>query len=1084
MKFISKLVIHRLRTQKKLIINQKKKRMKLSPQVKPINFRLKPILKNIVQFVTILLLIISLPVSAKGFSLTLKSTETNLALVEKEIKGKVVDGNGNPIPGANITAKGAIVSTQTDIDGRFSLNVPEDVTQIVVSFIGMESQEVSVGKAPLTIVMKESGQKLEEVVVVAYGNQKKVNLSGAVNTVNNKILVNRPVATLTNALQGAIPGLNIVSAPADIDKTQGSLSIRGKGSLGASAPLYVLDGAIVTAADFNRINPHDVESISILKDASASAIYGSRAAYGVILVTTKMGKSGKMVVNFNTSVSDQTPIYKSSYLGSYDYAILFNEANTNAGKAIRFTAANLQTIKDQSNPDLYPDVDWRSLVYKKSTQMVEHQVNVSGGTDNTRYYISGSFNNQNSLFPGKDLKRYTFRTNIESKISDKFKIGSNISFSRSILNVKNAIPGFKVINKMIPLYVPIQSNGNWGSISGGQIDGTAALLNPLRTLEIGGRSDNNLNSFIGTVTPTYTPIKGLDIAAQVTYSFDNYYESSFANTTDPVLDFFTGLPISGTGNATNSRSETWNSNSNLLAQLTSSFEKKIGNHSARILVGSSIEDNTFRAISVTRKVYVNNSLNSIDAGSTVPTNTTASGYPAQNAFSSVFSRFNYSFMDKYLLETSYRMDKSSKFAPGATRNGKFPSFSVAWRISQENFMKKIDWISELKTRFSWGELGNSANVGNYDYNSTLKTSQALLGQGYVGTVNIAKSGNSDLRWESTEMKNLGLDLGLFNNKFTLQLDVYDRLTKGILLVDPSLPDEAGLTGSNRPSTNKAYVDNKGIELSANYNHRVRDVNFSVGGNIFKVWNKVVQMDSAGTDQIYTNSGEDATLINRIGEPVGSFYMYKANGLFKDAADVAASAFQSNATRAGDIKYVDQNGDGKITALDRVVVKGAVPTFVYGLNFSVSYKDFDLSVLGQGVYGTKSYIGQEGSQAFFNGAGAKEYQLDRWTTANPNPNASYPRVLQTPDNGQNVLGSSFWLFNTSYFRIKGITIGYSIPESILSKINVQKIKIYVSSNNPLTFGGDKRIKDIDPENGNANNIYPQLKSVAFGMNISL
>ena len=1057
--------------------------MKLLTKDKPINLRLNAVAKKIVQLTTVSLLIMALPVTAAGISKTATSSETSLFLANKEIKGKVVDVNGSPLPGANIAVKGTNLSTQTDIDGRFVLSIPEDATRIVVSYIGMESQEVVVGKAPITIVLKESGQNLEEVVVVAYGKQKKVNLSGAVNTVNNKTLVNRPVTSLTNALQGTVPGLNIVSAPADIDKTQGTLSIRGKGSLGASAPLYVVDGVIITAAEFNRINPQDVESISVLKDASACAIYGSRAAYGVILVTTKMGKSGKMVVNYNTFVSTQSRIYKPSYVGSYDYATLFNEANTNAGKSIRFTPANLQTIQDQSNPDLYPDIDWRSLLYKKTAQTIEHEVNVSGGSDNTRYFISGSFNNQNSLYAGKDLKRYNFRSNFDSKVSEKFRIGSNISFSRTIVEAKKGTPSAKVINKMIPLFSPRQSNGNWGSISGGQIDGTAALLNPLRNVEEATRAENDLNSFIGTITPTYTPTKGLDIAAQVTYSFDNYYSSSFTNTQNPVLDFFTGLPLNGTGNAINSREENWESNSNLLAQLTSSFEKKIGDHYAKVLVGTSLEDNTYRKINVIRNVYVNNSLNSINAGSSVPANTTATGYPAQNAFSSIFGRLNYAFKDKYLFETSYRMDKSSKF-PAGKRLGTFPSFSLAWRLSQEEFMKKIDWISELKTRFSWGELGNSANVGNYDYNSVLGTGQTVLGEAIVGNVNIGKYGNNNLTWEATEMKNIGLDLGLFNNKFTIQLDAFDRLTKGILLVDPSLPDEAGLTGGNRPSTNLAYVDNKGIELSLNYNQRVRDVNFSIGGNISRVWNKVVEMDSKGTDQIYTVSGESANLINRIGEPVGSFFMYQADGLFKDAADVTAHAFQSASTKPGDIKYVDQNGDNKIDAADRTVIKGAVPTFTYGLNMSVTYKDFDFSVMGQGVAGTKSFVGEEGSQAFFNGAGVKAYQLDRWTTANPNPNASYPRVLQSADNGQNVQNSSFWLFDTSYFRVKSITLGYSLPERFTSKINVQKIKIYLSSNNPFTINGDKRMKDLDPENGNANLTYPQLKSVALGMNISL
>jgi TonB-linked SusC/RagA family outer membrane protein len=1050
--------------------------MKLLIQKKPRDLQINNFPDYVVKLAAILLLAVTIQARAAETESNLPLLGYDLTVVQKVIKGRVVDDKGLPIPGANVVVKGANISTQTDFDGNFNISVTDKATKLIVSYIGMETQEVAIRNSMLIIVLKKVGESLDEVVIVGYGKQKKVNLSGAVNTVSSKAIINRPVTSLTNALQGTVPGVNIIARPGDVGGDIGTVNIRGRGNLGASEALYVVDGVPVSSGDFARINPNDVENISVLKDASASAIYGSRAAYGVILVTTKKGKAGKMTVNYNTYTASQSAIVLPKWLGAYDYANLRNEAATNAGKAEIYSPENLQTIKDQSNLDLFPDNNWYKLVLRATAPMTENQISVSGGGD-TRYYVSGSIFNQNSLIPGKDLKRYSFRTNSDSKVSEKFRIGTNIAFTRDAVNNDKGNLNFVALNRMTPLVVARQSNGDWGSMNGGQLDPVLAKDNPLRALEEGGRSDSNKNRFLGSVNATLTPIKGFDISGQFSYNYYNGFDSSFINETAAIPNFLTGELLASTITSPNSHSESWNNYSNLLAQLTTSYEKNISNHYGKLLAGTSFEDNNSRYISVTRKGYITNELNSINAGSRDPLNTAASGGIGANAFQSVFGRFNYAYDNKYLFESSLRIDRSSKFAPGH-RKGVFPSVSGAWRISQENFMQSVNWISELKIRGSWGKLGNISNVGDYDFYDGLSTGTAGILDGIKqdGTYP-GKLANPNLSWEKVNMTNIGLDLGLWHNKLNIQLDAYDRMTNGILLVNPSLPDEAGLDGANRPSANLAKVQNKGIELSLTHNNEIGDFKYSIGGNFSRIWNKVVDLAGTG-DQV------SIPFINRVGEPIGSFYMLESEGLFVNAADVESHAVQSSATKAGDIKYKDQNNDGKIDNDDRTVLGSDVPYITYGLNITASYKNFDFALLGQGVTDVKVYLDSEASQAFFNGAGVKENVLDRWTTANPNPNASYPRLLSSADNSHNLVRSDFWLYNASYFRFKTISLGYSLPVSLMEKLRIERVRLYVSSNNPFTIKAEKRLKDFDPEMASTRASYPQLKTFSVGLNVSL
>jgi len=1007
-----------------------------------------------------------------------KSNEALLDRISLMVQGTVTNEGGKAVPGASVIIKGSTAGTSTDANGAFSLEATEGAT-LVISAVGYIEQEVTVSGETVNVVLKTTETKMDEVVVVAYGTQKRVNLSGSVNTLNTAQVVNRPVTSLTNSLQGLIPGMVVLARPGDVGSDVGSINVRGRGNLGASGPLYIVDGVPVTSGDFARINPADVESMSVLKDAAAASLYGSRAAYGVILVTTKRGKGGKATINYNGYYGSQKATALPHWLGAYDYAVLSNEAASNAGSStLPFSTAQLEKIRTQSDPDSFPNTDWYSLALRSAAPITEHQINVSGGGA-TRYYFSGAYFKQGSLIPDKDLDRYSFRSNVESQVSEKFKIGSNISYIRDNINSESGPLSFVSLNRVTPLLVNKQSNGEWGSMNGGAIDATLAADNPVRKLKEGGRNSSVGNRFIGNLNGTYTPVKGLDFNGLFSYNNYSYISSAFINRMDPIPNFITGAPLNSTAITVNQLTEEWQNTTNLLSQLTGSYEKRINNHFGKLLMGSSYENNKARTIKVVRKNFVTNELNAIDAGSTDPANTTAEGGIQQYALFSFFSRLNYSYNEKYFLEANFRADEASRFAPGH-RWGYYPSFSAAWRITQEEFLKNSSWLSELKLRGSWGKLGNINNVGNYDFYDGLNSGTiGILDEKQQDGVSPGKLANPLLSWEKVTMTNIGIDAGFLKNKLTLQVDLFDKTTNGILMTDESVPSEAGLSNEQYPSRNAGTVRNRGIELSLNYTDRIGDFTYSIGGNLAKVKNKILSLGASGTDMI-----TGTYYINRVGEAVGSFYMYEADGLFVSDEEVAQHATQFSGTKAGDIKYVDQDGNNTINGDDRIIAGNDVPYFNYGLNASLSYKGIDFSIIGQGVSGVKVYLESEASQAFFNGAGVKQYVLGRWTKENPDPNAAYPRVLRSAANSQNLQLSSFWLFNADYFRVKSLSLGYSIPPQVLERAHIKGLRVYLSSNNPFTIRGDKRMKDFDPESASTRASYPQLKSYSFGINLTL
>ncbi|WP_232745199.1 TonB-dependent receptor [Capnocytophaga sp. H4358] len=998
-------------------------------------------------------------------------------LAQVKVTGKITDQNNAPLPGANVVVKGTTRGVSSDFDGNYEIQAQEgDVLEF--SFMGFhtQSKKVTGGSKLLTInvLLEEEAEQLDDVVVVGYGTQKKANLTGTVNTVKAEAIEGKATTSLANALQGVAPGVTIISRPGDIGGDMGNINIRGRGNLGASAPLYIVDGVPVSEGDFQRIHISDIESISILKDAAASAIYGARAAYGVFLVTTKKGKEGKANITYNGYYGFQSPTVLPKKLNAYDYATLLNEANINAGKNAIYNQSAMDRIVAQDSPDLYPDNDWYSLVFRNHVPIQEHNISLSGG-GKTRYFVSGTFYEQESVVKGRLLDRYSFRANTERDFTDKFTLGTNISYVRDDYK-RDGNFSITDLDRMTPLTVARHTDGSWGTVTGGSQSTVLAENNPLRKIAEYGRHDYMTTRFNGSLNGVWKPLSGLSVTGQLSYRTVDKRATDFENKVGQLIGFISKRAMSGTdGQTINKMTKTWEHTKNLVSQLYANYDFSLSDHNFSLMAGTQYEDYRYEWLRASRKDFPNNNLNSINAGSGKAENLGNDGNIQERAFLSYFSRLKYNYNGRYLFEANVRADQSSQF-PKENRLGVFPSFSAAYRISQENFMQNMDWLSDLKLRASWGQLGNVNNVGFYDYFDALGVGSAYItnevkADGAWPSIQV----NKNMTWETVTMTNLGLDVSFFKNSLNVQLDVFDKLTTDILVKKPQ-PYELGLGNSEQASTNAGKVSNKGIEALVSYRGSIGDVKYGISGNFSKIWNKIIDLNGQD-NQISGN------FILKEGEAIGSFYGYQAQGLFRNAEEVANHVKQSTNTAAGDIKYVDVSGDQKFDANDRTILGNDVPYLTYGLSFDVSYKGFDLSVQGQGVNDVMVYLSGEASQAFFNGAGAKEYHLGRWTTQNPDPNANYPRLLITSANAHNTRTSSFWLYDADYFRIKSIILGYTMPEDVSQLIGCQKVRFYMSGTNLFTFRADKRMKDFDPEAPSARGTYPNMKNITFGVNLS-
>jgi TonB-linked SusC/RagA family outer membrane protein len=996
---------------------------------------------------------------------------TAMAVAQHTVTGTVTGAKGNPLDAATVKEKGVANNVvQTKDDGSFSIVLKGSEDALEVSFVVYKNQTVRLnGQTTVSVVLEDAEATTQEVVVVGYATQKKANLTGAVSSVGSKQLENRPVTSLGNALQGTMAGVTVTaSASGQPGRDAGTIRVRGIGTLNNSNAMVVVDGII---SAMNNVNPDDVESITVLKDAASAAIYGSRAANGVILITTKKGKKGVAQVNYSAYAGKQQATGMYDFLPSWQAATLYTQALRNQGiSSGGYTDAEIQKFKDGSDPYNYPNTDWLDLGFQGSGFQQNHYVGVNGGSEKTRYMLSLGYFDQDGLMVKTNSKRYTTRLNINSDVNSRLKVNGNVAYT--ISNIKEpqssypGVPGFTQIVRQlnrISNIVPYKfENGHYGSITDG---------NPVAWLESPSFNNENYYDLAGNLGLDYELVSGLHIKPTIGYvSTNSGYKTFVAD-----IQYY-----NANGNATfyqgpNSVTDRNSSFNRLTLQTVADYTKSIGDHNFKLLGGYSQEFSSYKENSGFRKGFLNNELSEINLGST--DGQTTSGWSYELALRSWFGRLNYDFDGKYMFEANLRYDATSRFNPN-TRWGTFPAFSVGWNVDKENFFAPLENVfSSLKVRGSWGKLGNQevAGSGSFPYYPYITTIRA--GQDYTFNNEIAagvspvNGANENIKWESTTNTGVGIDATLLRKKLNVTVDWFNRKTNDILMAIPV----GGAYGLSAPVVNAAAVQNRGWEFVVGYNDKKGAFNYNASFNISVIDNKITNL--AGTGAVISGS-----TIQDVGLPINSLYGYIAEGIFQTTDEVAKHASQGTRTAPGDIKYKDVNGDGVITTSDKQYLGNYYPKTTFGLTLGASWKGIDLSVFLQGATGVKTYI--EGKLGEINNGPGKPTSAlwDSWTPENPN--ASMPRVLSSwNQNSPTANPSTFWVKDGSYVRLKNIQLGYTIPGKLTNKIGVSKARFYYSGQNVLTI---TNLYDwIDPEAPRSSGIYyyPQVKLHTVGVNVT-
>ena len=989
-----------------------------------------------------------------------------------QVAGKVVSDKGVPLAGATVRVKGTSIGIATDSVGSFTINVDRDAT-LVISYLGYQTAEMPVGgRTSLTITLQATTASMDDVVVVGYGRQKKIDLTGSVASLDgDKDLAWKPVGQVSEALQGTVSGVTVTQSSGQPGNDQGTIRIRGIGTFNDNDPLVLVDGV---QYNINDVDVNDIASVSVLKDAAASAIYGIRAANGVILITTKRGFSGKSKISYADYFGWQKATRLPDYVGAQEYMKLSNETYENNGGSAIFTDS---TIAQYNNPnrdkDLYPDNDWIRLILIGSGFQQQHSLSLTGGTQNIKYRFSTNYFDQKGLIDNMDFQRMTVRLNTDINVTDRLTFSADISARLADQTMPqdngtgSAFFQFSEANVMNPTLVNQYSDGTWGV---GRGDG-----NPIRIQKEGGLYDYKSNLFTGNFRANYEVIKGLTLTgmAQVNYTSDYNSMNTLAL---PYYNFFvtphTVLATVGQNTITKEYGGAWFRDFQGLAE----YDKKFGQHSFKLLGGISSLSTRYDSLSGYRLNLATNTLTQLNAyGANGETN---SGTANEYDLVSFFGRLNYNYKEKYLFEANIRRDGSSRFYPGQ-QWGTFPSFSAGWRISGENFMQDQNFFQDLKVRASWGELGNDntlqatgATTGaltNYPYQSTYVVGSYPFGGTLNTTSELNAVPNNGLTWETTKMTDVGVDMTILNKHLDVTADYYIKDVDNILYQLP-IPQSVGLNASYQ---NAFSMQNKGWEVAAAWHGNAgKDFRYNVGVNLSDVLNKVTDMK--GADNIQTNSN-GITQGYETGKPIGAYYGYQVTGIFKNAAQIAAAPTQPSPVSPGDLEYKDQDKDGTVGSKDLVYLGSNIPRYTYGVNLGAGYKGFDLSALLQGVgkVDINDMIMRASPTSRDNNF--KPYMANAWTAANPNSN--YPRLSTGK---QNDVSSSYWIQSGAYLRLKSVQLGYTLPKLWLQKAGFTRVRFYVTGQNLLTFS--KLEKDIDPEAPNDDRYYPQVKNYTFGCNV--
>lgn len=1014
-----------------------------------------------------------------------------------EIRGRVVDASGEPLIGASVVEQGTTNGVITDIDGKFVLKVVSDKSKLEVSYVGYETQvvKVLVGKA-LNIVLKEDSQALEEVVVVGYGSQKKINLTGSVAMVKGEALENRPVTKITEALQGTVANLNITSSNGGAPGSSQSMNIRGYSGLGTTnSPLIVIDG--VQGGSLDYLETDDVESISVLKDAASAAIYGSSAPFGAIIITTKKGrKDSKTRVTYSNNFGFAQPINLPKMVNSLDFATIWNEAADNAGIARPFTEENLQRIKDYqagvmkdetiANPskdEWYTwtgngNNDWFDIFFKDVSFRQQHNIGVSGGTGKTTFYVGAGYNQTGGLYEfGDDVyKRYSVRANLATEVNKWLNFNLRSNFSRATSDTPNTYSSKTGGNYMH------QIARKWPTAAVRNPNGEYSYPSDIRLMTEGGRSKGTTDKAVLTGEFVITPLPGWNITANYTYDGSYYNNSAHVKTlyvTNP-----SGATMLYAGTSPNGFSRTSRKVQRHVINSFTSYERNFGKHYVKAMVGYMQELYDYLQQYSSNSNLYSDELPSLSLTYGKTPTTYDDAY--QLATRAGFGRINYNYDEKYLLELNGRYDGTSRFLKGV-RYKFYPGVSAGWVVSRENFWKPLEKVvNSVKVRVSYATLGDQSAVGYYPFYPSMGTtaptsSNWIFADGREAYVTNPSLVNSDLTWITTSTLDFGADLAFLDNRLNMSFDWYKRVGENYVGPAKKLP---AILGTTLPNTNDSEIETKGWELTIGWRDRIKDLNYSVN---------LVLSDYTGKVTKYTNpTGLHTTWY--AGKKMGEIWGYETYGLFQSEEEIASAPSQSKISSKwypGDVRYVDQNGDNVIdwgtntldNPGDKKIIGNNTPRYSFGLNLKADYKGWDFGVFFQGVGKRDAWI----SSNIFWGLQGGQWQscvltthLDRWTE--DNPNGYFPRYYLNTNGDKNMQTQTGYLQNAAYVRLKNMQLGYSFPKSLLHKIDFERLRVFVSVDNLATISSMPA--SIDPEfSASDGKVYPLQRTWSVGLNVS-
>lgn len=1024
--------------------------------------------------IVLALFLLSLPVTTTLASNQSTGNKAASSQQQKSIivKGIVTDQKGESIIGASILEKGTTNGTITNLDGNFTLTITSGST-LEISYIGFVTKEIKVTNAtPLNIKLSEDSQALEEVVVVGYGTQKKTNLTGSVATVGAKQLEDRALTSVAAGMQGTMPGVTIKysSGQPGLTDDDTSIRVRGTGTFNTASPMIIVDGMESTMYD---IDPNDVESVSVLKDAASAAIYGSKAANGVIVITTKRGKVGKAVVNYSVNMGWQSPTRLAKYVNSADYAQLTNDARINEGLSAMYTDEDIRLFREGTDPDNHANTDWIGLLYDQSGFQQTHNLNINGGTEAMRYMISMGYQDQNGIIRHVDKNKYNIRMNLDGKISERLEASFSMAYTREDITLptnphsEKFSEFFRNVTKISPMVPYKYTDGTYGYIGDG---------NAIAWLDNNSTQKDMRNNLQAIGSLKYYILPEFSVKAMATYK---YYNGE-THTMRKVMQYNPNYIEGGVDKMTESNYRDDRITGDILLEYKKTFNKV---HNFNVLGGYHAELYRNKSLEAYREGFPNNDLTDLDAGGTA--NQSTSGNTRELAMLSYFGRVTYDYMSKYLFEANVRYDGTSRFARG-NRWGVFPSVSAGWRFSEEKFFEPLkSIINNAKLRLSWGKLGNQNIGGYYPTVSTL-----ALGKNYSFGGAIRPGAyteyavNKNLKWEATTTYGAGLDLTFFS-KLNITLDYYNKTTTGILM-EVTTPMTFALSEFY---DNVGKVKNKGVELSTIFHDRIGKINYNIGANIAFNKNKIISMGNV-TEQQLTDANDAVYGIMRTGEAMNSFFGYKSAGYFQTEEEIKQAYPKGynigHTPKPGDIKYIDINHDGLLDAKDRTVLGSWDPGVTFGFNLGASYKGFDFTAAFQGATDVYGYISREGV-GYINGDTAKPTTiwLNHWTTSNPN--AKTPRLTIGYDGwSMPTTTSDFWMQDATYLRLKTLQIGYTLPKAWVQKAHLGNVRVYYTGENLLTL--TSFMNGYDPEapvaKDNLNgNYYPQTKTHSFGINVT-